>query len=90
MRAFNALRDDRSYTTAFRVIGSPHGMPIVTSEILEMPIAFSALDRYAQRHGISVAAFPTFVRLITALDDEYRAVLAEQRAGNTQIEEETD
>jgi hypothetical protein len=90
MRAFNALRHDRPYATVFRVLGSPHGVPIVISEIQDMPIALATLEAYADRHGMSGAARARFVRLLAAMDDEYRAVLAEQRAGQTQVEEEQD
>jgi hypothetical protein len=90
LRAFYALRHDRPYATTFRVLGSPHGIPVVTSEIQDMPIALATIEAYADRHGIVGAVRSRFVRLIAALDDEYRAVLAEQRAGMMQTEEETD
>lgn len=88
LRAFYALIHDRPYVTTFRVLGSPHGMPIITSEIQYMPITLATLEAYAERHGIVGADRARFVRLISALDNEYRAVLAEQRATMQEQEEE--
>jgi hypothetical protein len=90
LSAFNALIYDRPYVTVFRVLGSPHGMPVITSEIHDMPITLATLEGYAERHGIVGGHRARFVRLITALDKEYRAVLAEQRAMMHQEEENND
>lgn len=82
--AFNALRHDRQVVAVPEMVAGPGGVPVVTARIEEQAIPFTAIDRYAARHGISGERYVRFERLIFALDDEYRAVLAERRAGNTQ------
>jgi len=44
-------------------------------------IYFSAIDRYAERHGIAGSAFDDFLTLVQAMDEEYVAhVTRKQRA----------
>lgn len=78
-RAWNALRYDRAQVTLTETIAGPNGVPLSTSRVIEQPITFAAIDRYAVRYGIEGGAFTRLFRLVSAMDDEYRNVLAEQR-----------
>jgi len=63
--AWEALRDDRHY-------GAMGGLG---------RIYYSAIDRYAERHGIAGSAFDDFLTLVHAMDEEYVAhVTRRQRA----------
>ena len=42
------------------------------------PVPFAAIDRYARRYGYEGAAFDELLVLVTAMDEEYLAVAAEQ------------
>lgn len=87
--AFNALRHDREHVVVPEMV-TANGVPVVSGRIVEQPITFAAIDRYAARHGLAGKWFARLFRLVTALDDEYRTVLAEQRAGHTQTDEASD
>ncbi|TMQ24158.1 MAG: hypothetical protein E6J90_08870 [Deltaproteobacteria bacterium] len=87
MRAFNALRDDRPYATMLRVVAAG-ATPLMYSEIHELPIARLTLEAYADRAGLAGTMRARFVRLLTALDDEYRAALAELRSQTMTTQED--
>ena len=63
-RAWEALQNDRQYTQS--------GLPL--------PITFLAIDAYASRMRIDGQMFDTLHTLLLAMDDEWRAFIAEKRA----------
>ena len=67
-RAWEALRNDRQYTQT--------GIPL--------PITFMAIDAYADRNRIDGQMFDTLHTLLRAMDDEWRAFIAEKRAQQEQ------
>lgn len=78
--AFRLLQHDREVATELRMVAI-EGVPVAQSIQIERPIPFAAIDRYARRYAIEGERFDRLARLIRAMDDEYRMVAAERRAG---------
>lgn len=77
--AFRVLQHDRDFATEFRMVVGPQGVPITQSIMVELPIAFAALDRYARRYRIEGERFDRLVRVVRKMDETFRAVMAERR-----------
>jgi hypothetical protein len=79
--AFAALQFDRAYVALSEVVVGEGGIPIVASRVVEQPITFLAIDRYAERFGLIGEPYARFCRLLRAMDDEYRRVRENTRNG---------
>lgn len=76
--AFRALQHDRAVATRTVTVAGPQGAPFTQSILVERPIAFAAIDRYARRYGIEGDAFARLVRIIRKMDDVYRGALDDE------------